>query len=1323
MYNTLRCLRVCLASLALAFVSTPVFAQGGGATSAIAGIVLDSSGGVIPGATVTATNQATSGSFTAVTASNGTFTIPALSIGKYTVNVTLQGFKTAVLKDVDVTAGVPAEIRVTLEVGGLAETVTVETAAEVVRTQSAAISSTINTKQIQSLPLSRDLLNGGLVTFLPGVMTTGGGTRDSIVNGLPQASINITLDGVSIQDNYLKTSDGFFARVSPRLDAIEEVSVTTAASGTDASGMGATQIKFTTKSGSNQLNGSAYLYFQHEWLNTNTFNNWYDGLGKNQAKLYQPGARLGGPIVMPGLYDGHGKAFFFVNYEESRSPRTGSRTTTFMNDDAMNGNFSYLTAGGVRTVNVFTLANSAAAQALPGWTPAWGTPDPVIAALLTSMRSAIASVGGTVESIQDNYNNYRFNWADPTDSVTRYPTIRLDYNLRPGHVLSGSWNYTDLNSRPDTTNSQWRTYPGFPIWGSQISDRYTFATTLRSTFGGNLVNEVRYGMSGGATEFSPDKVAAQWSDPIAQQNGFALSMGGLGITNAGSGSTRTAREASTKFIENNLTWLRGSHNFTMGGQYTIADVWLANYSMAPGVNFGLVAGTSPDPTSNLFTSTSMPNSTPAQRTAAQNFYATLNGRISSITGTPRLDPNTLQYVYLGPSRQEGRLPELDFYIQDSWRARPNLTVNAGLRYVMQMPFRALNGSYSTVTMDSVWGISGNVPGCPASDPTYEQCNLFKPGTTPGTVPEYINLGKGVDAYSTDWNNLAPSVGVNWTPAANAGWLRKVVGLTGDSSLSGGWSRSYERHGMSDFTDRLAANPGITAIGDRSLNNGNLGGIPVMFRSSYLGPPPYCSGGATPPACIPTNPSYPIPANITGSVNTFDPELQVPYSDSWTVGFQRALGRASAIEIRYVGTRNRQQWETYNMNEVNVHENGFLQEFKNAQQNLYANISAGRGQTMAYAGPGTGTVPLPIYMGYFSGTVNPNNPCNNFTATQACPTGGNGTGGNSAGNFSTNTFVNPLSIYNPNVFTAANGLNGNAGFRSNAVLAGYARNFFVANPDALGGANVTGFGGYSSFNGLQLQFRRRLSQGLQWDANYATGSAWYSSRYSFRVDRLDTRNTGRNGADGDIAHAFKTTFVYQLPFGQGHRFGSNVGTAMDRLIGGWQVSGTARVQTGQLLDLGNVRIYGMTDDEARKAFKLRKVGDREYYMWPDDIIDNTIKAYSRDLTGYTLGTPENRYFAPANGVDCMETISNTYGDCGKRTFIIQGPKYWTLDLNVVKLVPLGGRRSFEVRLDAFNLFDAVNFNATTGVGATLRDDWKVDSADSGRVIQIVTRFSF
>jgi hypothetical protein len=1288
MQNILRCLKVGLAALALALVSTSAFAQGGGATSAIAGVVLDSSGGVIPGATVTATNQATSGAFTAVTASNGTFTIPALNIGRYTVTVTLQGFKTAVLKDIDVTAGAPAEIRVTLEVGGLTETVTVETAAEVVRTQSASITSTINTKAIQSLPLQRDLLNGGLVNFLPGVQTVAGGTRDSIVNGLPQSSINITLDGVSIQDNYLKTTDGFFARVSPRLDAIEEVSVTTAASGTDASGMGATQIKFTTRSGSNQFSGSGYFYFQHENLNTNTYFNKIQGLPKNVALLQQPGARVGGPVVLPALYDGRGKLFFFVNYEESRSPRTGNRTSTFLNDAAMAGNFSYLTSSGVRSVNVLQLA------AANGHV---STPDPVVLNLLNEMRAAVAGYsGGVIEEIADNYNNLRLRWQDPTSGITKYPTIRMDYNLRPGHVLSGSWNFTDLASRPDTTNTQQRTYPGFPLWGSQISDRYTFQSTLRSTIGANIVNEVRYGMSGGATMFSPDKTVGMWDN----QGGYGLGLGSLGVTAAGSGTTTSAREASTKFVEDNFTWLRGSHNITLGGQYTLADVWLGNFSRVPTIGFGMANG---DTATTMFSSTSMPGSSTAQQTAARNFYATMVGRVTSIGGAVRLNPDTLRYEYLGDSLQEGRLPELDFYIQDSWRARPNLTVNAGLRYVIQFPFRALNGSYSAATLDDVWGISGNIPGCNPSDPRPETCNLFKQGVTPGIVPTYKNLGDGVEAYNTEWDNVAPSIGVNWTPTASNTFLRKVLGLEGDSSLSGGWSRSYERHGMSDFTGVFGANPGITQNGDRTQNNGNLGVVPLLFRSSYMGPPPYCSGGVAPPACIPEVPVYPIPSTTTGSVNIFDPNLPVPYSDSWTIGFQRALGRSSAIEIRYVGTRNREQWTTYNLNgELNVHENGFLAEYKAAQQNLYANMAAGRGQTFAYFGAGTN--PLPIYLAYFSGRTDATN-----------------VGAYSSGNFSNSTFVNPLSQYNPNVFTAANGLQSSAAFRANAATAGMARNFFVANPDALGGANITGFGGYTKFNGLQLQFRRRLSDGLQFDASYATGSAYESVRYSFRVPRILSRNAG---GEGDVAHAGKSTFVYQLPFGQGQRFGSNVNGTMDRIIGGWQVAGTTRVQSGELVDLGNIRIYGMTDEDARKAFKMRKVGPNEMYMWPEDIMENTIKAYSRDLTGYTLGQPEGRYFAPANGPDCMETINNNYGDCGRRSFIIQSPLFWTFDLNIVKQIPIAGRQSFELRFDAFNLFDATMFDAETGIGSTTRDGYRIDGTLlSGRVIQIVTRYSF
>jgi hypothetical protein len=518
--------------------------------------------------------------------------------------------------------------------------------------------------------------------------------------------------------------------------------------------------------------------------------------------------------------------------------------------------------------------------------------------------------------------------------------------------------------------------------------------------------------------------------------------------------------------------------------------------------------------------------------------------------------------------------------------------------------------------------------------------------------------------------------------------------------------------MSDFTGVFSGNPGLTATANRNITNGNLGAVPLLFRAgpAALGPPATCSGGMVPPACIPEAPEYPIASTVTGSVNIFDPNLQVPYSDSWTAGFQRAIGRRSAVEIRYVGTRNREQWTTYNMNETNILDNGFLQEFLNAQANLYANMAAGRGADFRYYGPGTGTVPLPIYLAHFTGTPLAS------AGDAARYTGGNWTNSN---------FVNPLSRWAPNPFTPAGtgantGLNGSATFRANALAAGVPRNYFVANPDALGGANVTGFGGYTKYNGVQVQFRRRLSGGLQFDANYATGKAWQSSRYSFRVDRKFTRDTG---AEGDVAHAVKATAVYELPFGRGKRFGGDISSLLDYFVGGWQVAATTRIQSGRLLDLGNVRVVGMSVDDVQKAFALRRVGPNEIYMWPDDIVQNTIRAYSRDLNGYTLGAPTGRYFAPANGPDCIETIASGYGDCGVRTLVIQGPTIRNFDLNFVKSVRIQGRRSVEFRVDALNVLDMVNFTPTTAVGATTLSGWQLTGADSGRVVQLVVRLNW
>src|SRR5262249_27464897 len=163
------------------------------------------------------------------------------------------------------------------------------------------------------------------------------------------------------------------------------------------------------------------------------------------------------------------------------------------------------------------------------------------------------------------------------------------------------------------------------------------------------------------------------------------------------------------------------------------------------------------------------------------------------------------------------------------------------------------------------------------------------------------------------------------------------------------------------------------------------------------------------------------------------------------------------------------------------DNGFLNEFKAAQANLQANLVNGRGATFAYFGSGTGTSPLPIYLAYFS-AVNSANAGNAALYTST--------------SFTNSNFVNPLVLYGSNPFTPA-GTNANAGLsgdptrRANALAAGLPANFFLANPDATGGANVTGFGGYTQYNSVQLQFRRRLSQGLQLDASYAFGKEFDS----------------------------------------------------------------------------------------------------------------------------------------------------------------------------------------------------------------------------------------
>lgn len=1299
-----RRLAAALAALALTvMVPAASFAQGG-ATSTIAGTVVDSSGAVVPGADIVAKNVATNTALQAVSGPDGGFVIPAVPTGTYEVTVTLVGFKTVVLKDVVASVAQTVTVKAVLSLGALEESVTVTSAAEIVQTQATSVATTLSKAQIASLPVvGRGAF--ALVAFMPGVATTTGSLRDGTINGLPQSSVNITLDGMNIQDNYAKSWDGMFTRVSPRLDAVEEVTISTAAQGADMGSQGAAQVRFVTRAGTNTFQGSAYYYSRRDWMNSNTWFNLHrnvdpvTGRPTPKTRLFedQPGGRIGGPILRDN-------AFFFVNYEWISSPGSRTDTRTIMSPNAERGLFEY--GGG--TVDLMALA------ARFGHT---ARIDPVVAKLLADVRASTSQ--GTVTTSLDPLVQ-SFAWQQDTKSKTIYPTVRLDYNVTSRHVLTASGTYNHLVSDPDTTNSNQRVFPGFPVTGKQDSERYTSQLSLRSTLSSNMVNEFRIGATGGATLFAPNLSADMFGQSTGNMGGYAIAWSGFkGISNAYSISTNSSREGSTKVIENTLNWLRGRHSLSIGGSVTRGDVWLKNKRHVPLATLGMATG---DPADALFNTANFPGASSTDITNARNLYAILTGRVSSLQYDARIGEDGKNYNILGQSLQKGRMWQMGFFVQDGWRWKPTLTINAGLRYEVQLPFYALNDSYSTASIDDIFGPTGPGSGLVVGSTVTGLGNLYKPGTLQGSPTTYDMLTKGSKAFTTDTNNFAPSLGAAWTTGADSGWLRTVFGTPGQTVVRGGFNISYQRGGMNDMTEVFGDNPGILIDATRNLTNGNLGSLPLLLTGGNLGPPP-----------ITLERSYPMAVpSRTSNVRVFDPNLKLPFAMSGTLGVQRALGRNLSIEARYIHTTSFDNWTLRNLagainyNEINLIENNFLNEFRLAQANLAANVAAGRGATFAFTGPGTS--PLPIFLAHLNGSTAANDPTR-YTGT----------------NWTNTTLVQSLFALNPVPQTAASQLATNVTFFNNMVAAGLPVNFWRVNP-FVNNATVVTNGGNTTYNAVQLILNRRYAGGFQLQANYTYGIGEQDDFFGFRVpyQRREQSYSVGSASLGNVRHNLAVNWLWNLPFGQGKRFASGVNSMVNRLIGDWSIMGVARLQSGRMVDYGNVRLVGMSPDEFRALHTLRKSGDPNnpfrtlVWMLPDEVINATVQAFSLSAAGYTAGAPTGKYLAPANGPDCLETSlwsaagsTGQYGvgACGTGSLVVTGPKVFFVDVTLGKRVKTLGPVNAEFQLMIFNVFNKVNFNPVGGtfaysyVGAT-KDSYQVTGAvNSSRTMQAAFRVTW
>jgi Carboxypeptidase regulatory-like domain/TonB dependent receptor-like, beta-barrel len=1294
--------------LASLVVLAPAALAQGGATSSITGVVKDEGGGVLPGVNVVVASSGTGSKFEVTTNNAGAYSVPSLSAGTYTVTVSLPGFKTSVFSDVRVQLGVPTTLNATLAVGELTETITVSGAgAELINTLTPAVTATMNVEQIAVIPTpTRNALNA--VTFLVGVNTPGG-MRGSTINGLPESFLNLTLDGISNNDTFNKNTDGFFSPVRPRQDAVEAVTVTTAVGGAEAGGHGGATINFVTRSGTNRFTGSVYEYFRDKSLNSNYWFNERNGQPKSDVRLNQYGAREGGPIV-------RNKAFFFVHYEQVRNPNDASRTRTTLHPRALDGFFRYnVTVGGqqtVREVNVLDLARANGQIA---------TTDPVVMRTLQAIQASPQLAGSLTPASDPLLQSYFF--LNPGDQGEKQPAVRVDFNLSQNHRLSGTYNHFFEQRAQDHINGADKRFPGSLNYRQVKTTRPTRSIALRSTVGKNLVSELRFGITQGERLFfGRPELDAPSATTFSDTNGYALNLDqNIGLTDWHITNTLSSRSGYQYTLDQTFNWQKGNHSITTGAAAFLGRAWEDSQQLTTGIDIGFDATN--DPASILFSTANFQGASAAQLTDARELYALLTGRVIAVTGLAALDPETNKYVNLGRRRREGKLDVFSGFLQDSWRLTPTLTLNAGVRWDLQTPFSPSNDTMTTASLADICGVSGI-----GSGGIYNACNFFAPRASGGKVPEFTQLTSGTRGYNIDWNNIAPNVGVAWRPNVTSGWLRTLLGDPEQATVRGGYAEAFERQGIGGFTGIYGPNPGSTLSLTRNASTGIVGPgetWPVLLReTSRLYPAPF-----------PETPTFPIPIrpNRADNINAFHPDIEVASARSWTAGVQRALTGNMALEVRYVGTRGVNQWSTLNYNERNIIENGFLDEFKRAMANLRANNAAGGGRSgsFAYFGPGSGTNPLPVYLAYLNGRTDADNP--------AAYTGGTATWTNAtlAGRL-VHTNPNPnfvssqtATATNANA-NAAGDLDNNLTFRNNALAAGLPANYFVVNPHAAT-VSVRDSGAFSTYHAMQVELRRRLSNGLAVNGSYQYALEEGSEFLGFHFGRASSPS------NASIRHAVKAQWDWSIPVGGEHRVGGDLPSVLKAIVSDWQFNGAGRFQRATT-NFGNVRLVGMTKKDAQKLYKFDIRNDPQtglptVFVMPDDVILNTRRAFSVSTSnpnGYSdLGAPEGRYFAPANSIDCIQLKA---GDCAERAVVLLAPWFTRFDIGVTKKIRVGGSKSLEFRADVLNVFDNINFvvndpTRTPGAGAGI---FQTESAyrdldntydPGGRLGQLAIRFNW
>ena len=668
-------------------------------TTGIRGIVRDQSGAVVPNITLKLTDTATGLEQTTVSSSDGDFIFANLQGGKYKLTATATGFQTAVYPDITVDAGRTTNISVDLQIGAANETVEVAATGARLDTTSNEVGTTINNKLVQNLPYAgRDGL--GFALLMAGNANANDSSgRNSTFNGLPNASLNITLDGMNNNSQRFKSGGtSFFSFAPARIDAIEEVTVSTTGLGAEAGGEGAMQIRLTTKRGTEQYHGKVLHQFRNEALNANTWFNNLQGRPRVRARENDAVGSIGGPLL-PFVPHFKKKLFFFLYYEHIPQPGSTISSATVLTPEAQQGNYTYIgTDGQTRTVNLLQVAGAAGHSS---------TIDPTISGILGQVNQTRANAIGFLP-IGGTPSMQTMQWNQATSTTTAYPTARLDYQITPTIGWHGTWNlrHQKIAGTPPYPGSEY-TYPN-----AYKITTYVATNSVDWTIRPNMTNNASFGVQSNGEYFYEGASPSVWS----VYNNRVLNLPLIPTYVPGTGFQPFIRNNPVWQVTDNLNWVRGRHTFTFGGTLMHTSFWETSYGSAgvPVYNFGVAAA---DPVNNVLRN-ALPaiNANNSDISNALNLYALLTGRLTSVSKTTNVDENTKSYNQFAPVTQRYAFTTAGLYAQDSFRLNPDLTLNFGLRWQFDGAIHSTNGINSSPVGANFFGPS---------------TGLFQPGTLSG----------------------------------------------------------------------------------------------------------------------------------------------------------------------------------------------------------------------------------------------------------------------------------------------------------------------------------------------------------------------------------------------------------------------------------------------------------------------------------------------------------------------------------------------------------------------------------------------------------------